>query len=157
MKYKEKNKMRIKNALALLAVLMIAGAMTSCATKTSETVEESSATETTVAESSEDSSAKESSEDEKKPAEPKDLGSVDKNAITFEAGSLFTAEAVADSGAAPIELSVVEYEGNQKLLVHVLKAEGKEDADYEVAKIKFDLAALLGAENVGKKLLNRCS
>lgn len=143
--------MRMRKALALLAALMMAGALASCGKESSETVEESSVAETTVAETTTaESSEEESSEEEKKPAEPKDLGPVDKNAITFEDGNLFTAEAVADSGAAPIELSVVEYQGNKKLLVHVLKAEGKEDADYEVPKIKFDLPALLGAENVGK-------
>lgn len=163
--------MRFKKALALLCAFSALGAFTACGSDADSSTadssssqaepavagsseDESSVEESSAAESSaEESSAAESSAAEESsaaPAEPADLGPADANAITFDSDSLFTAEAVNDAGAAPIELTIEEVKGDKKLKVHVLKAEGKEDADYEVPKIKFDLPKLLGAENVGK-------
>ncbi|MBQ8922774.1 MAG: hypothetical protein IJ060_11575 [Oscillospiraceae bacterium] len=162
--------MRIKKALALLLALSAIGAFTACGSDADSKADSSSAAESSVEESSEEESSEEESSEEESseeesseaessaeesseastPAEPADLGPVDANAITFDSDSLYTAEAVMDAGAAPIELTIEEVNGDKKLKVHVLKAEGKEDDDYEVPKIKFDLAALLGAENVGK-------
>ena len=161
--------MRFKKALALLCAFSALGAFTACgsdadsstadssSSQAEAAVAESSADESSVEESSaaessaEESSAAESSAAEESsaaPAEPADLGPADANAITFDSDSLFTAEAVNDAGAAPIELTIEEVKGDKKLKVHVLHTEGKED--FDVPKIKFDLPKLLGAENVGK-------
>ena len=137
--------MRTKKILAILSAIAMMGCLASCGGNSS-TADSSSTAETTTAaaETTEATTTAATTTT----AEP--IPAADAKAITFDTDSLYTAEAVMDNGAAPVELSIEEVNGNKKLKVHVLKAEGKEDADYEVPKIKFDLPALLGAENVGK-------
>ena len=137
--------MRTKKILAILSAIAMMGCLASCGGNSS-TADSSSTAETTTAaaETTEATTTAATTTT----AEP--IPAPDAKAITFDTDSLYTAEPVMDSGAAPVELSIEEVNGNKKLKVHVLKAEGKEDADYEVPKIKFDLPALLGAENVGK-------
>lgn len=143
--------MKFKKALALLSALCIMGAVSACGDSSSTTAdtssskaEESKAETTTKATTEATTEATTTTATTEAPPAPIDGG------ITFDTPSLYTAEAVMDSGAAPIELDVVDLDGDKKLRVRVLKAEGKEDADYEVPKVKFDLASLLGEENVGK-------
>ena len=154
--------MRFKKAFALLAALcIVGGAMTACGDSSSKAAESSTAAESKAEDSkAEDSKAEDSKAetDVTTDAPQEQTTTVTTEAppapieggITFDTASLYSAEAVNDSGAAPIELAVVDLDGDRKLRVKVLKAEGKEDKDYEVPKIKFDLASLLGEENIGK-------
>lgn len=143
--------MRTKKILAMLSALAMMGCFAACGSDSSSTAdsssskEESSAADTTTTAATEATTTAATTTTAAPPLEAPDA-----NSITFDGTSLYTAEAVMDSGAAPIEMTIEEVNGDKKLRVHVLKAEGKEDADYEVPKIKFDLPALLGAENVGK-------
>ncbi len=147
--------MKFKKALALLSALCIMGAVSACGDSSSTAAdssskaadskaEDSKAETTTTAATTEATTTSATTATTEAPPKPMD------GAITFDTASLYTAEAVMDSGAAPIEFAVVNLDGDQKLRVRVKKAEGKEDKDYDVPKVKFDLAALLGEENVGK-------
>lgn len=145
--------MRMKKAIAMLTALSLMGALVACGKETDDSsVADNSEIESSQEESSEEesseeeSSEEESSEEESSEAEP---AAIDPNAITFDTPSLYTASALDDAGAAPVNLDVVSLNGDNKLRIQVLKAEGKEDADYEVPKILFDLPALIGVENTG--------
>ncbi|MBR5371667.1 MAG: hypothetical protein IK130_05565 [Oscillospiraceae bacterium] len=69
-------------------------------------------------------------------------------AITFDTPSLYTAHAMGGGGdEAPVELSLVDFDGDKKLRVRVLRQDGE---DFQVPKIVFNLGELIGAENTGK-------
>lgn len=67
-------------------------------------------------------------------------------AITFDTASLYTAHAGDDTGAAKLNLDIVDLDGDKKLRVQVLDKD--DTGKYNIPKIIFDLPALLGQENV---------
>ena len=67
-------------------------------------------------------------------------------AITFDTASLYTAHAGDDTGAAKLNLDIVDLDGDKKLRVQVLDKNDK--GEYNIPKVIFDLPALLGQENV---------
>lgn len=78
---------------------------------------------------------------------------VDANAITFESGDLFTAHAMEEKDYANdesrVKLTVEPFNGTQQLRIQVLDQD-PDTGDYKVPKVVFQLAALVGAENLGK-------
>lgn len=146
--------MKTRIMIALIAALTLCGCTAAPQGGTSQTVEESSAAETTAApeESSEEDAAEESSEDsaaeEPKEAPSRNVGDIDPNAITFDSGEMFTGHQMDEGGdEADIELSVVDYDGDKKLKVHVLRDDPS--SDFGVPKIVFNLPQMIGKENVG--------
>lgn len=144
--------MRMKQTLALLAALAMAGTLASCSkdTASSTSTAESSAAETSaVEESSEESSAEESSEEEIKEPPTRNVGEIDANAITFEDGDLHTCHQMGGGGdEGDVELSVVDLDGDKKLKIHAVRADDSEK--FGVVKVVFNLPEMIGLENVGK-------
>ena len=144
--------MKTKIMIALLAAVTLCGCTAAPQPGTSQTDAESSAAETTAApeesdEASEESS-EESSEEEVKEPPSRDVGAVDPNAITFEDGEMYSGHQMGEGGdEADIELSVVDFEGDKKLKVHVLRDDP--DSDFGVPKIVFNLPQMIGKERVG--------
>lgn len=73
---------------------------------------------------------------------------IPEGAITFDTPSLYGGHAMNQGGdEAPIQLSIVDFDGDKKLRVRTLHETGK---DFGVPKIVFSLPDLIGAENTGK-------
>ncbi len=144
--------MKTKIMIALLAAVTLCGCTAAPQPGTSQTDAESSAAETTASpeesdEASEESS-EESSEEEVKEPPSRDVGAVDPNAITFEDGEMYSGHQMGEGGdEADIELSVVDFEGDKKLKVHVLRDDP--DSDFGVPKIVFNLPKMIDKARIG--------
>lgn len=144
--------MRTKKLIALLAAMAMTASLAACGGSSSTSTgdsssskaEESSAAEaTTTTSASTEATTTTSATTTEEP-----LPTPDDGAITFDTPSLYTAHAGDDSGAAQVNLDIVNLDGNNKLRVQVLDKNDK--GEYNIPKIIFDLPTLLGQGNVSK-------
>ncbi|MBP0967235.1 MAG: hypothetical protein J5722_06360, partial [Oscillospiraceae bacterium] len=148
--------MKTKIMIALLAAVTLCGCTAAPQGGTAQTAEDNSTAETSAApedsaeESQEpaDASSEESSEEEVKEPPSRNVGDIDPNAITFDSGEMYTGHQMGEGGdEADIELSVVDFEGDKKLKVHVLRDDPS--SDFGVPKIVFNLPQMIGKDRVG--------
>ena len=151
-----KDTMKMKKMLAFLCAVSMIGTMAACGstgdstnTPVTNTYAASTAAETTAttAPATTTSATTTTKPDPIFVDEVKDKP-VPEGAITFDTPSLYTCHAMNAGGdEAPVEISLVDFDGDKKIRVRVLHEEGKE---YGVPKIVFNLGELIGAENTGK-------
>ncbi|WP_276796668.1 hypothetical protein [Ruminococcus champanellensis] len=83
---------------------------------------------------------------------PAPTPTVDENAITFEDGDLYTAHSMAEKNyendESATKLTIEEFNGTKQLRVQVLDKD--DSGTYKVPKVVFNLAELVGAENLNK-------
>ena len=132
--------MKTRKLFALLSALSVMATCSACAGSSGgdSSAAESSAPETTAA----------PAETTVVTTEAPEPAPVDANAITFDVPSLYGAVPQYDDGAAKVNLDVVTLNGDNKLRVQVLRDD--DTKDYDVPKIVFRLADLVGLENTGK-------
>lgn len=70
------------------------------------------------------------------------------SSITFDNGNLFFSAIMEDSDSAKVELSIEQYNGDNKLRVHALRDDPEKN--YGVVKLIMYLPEILGLENVGR-------
>ncbi len=141
--------MKTKRILALVSALAMLGALTSCKGKDQPAPESSadSSEATTTAEVTTEATTEATTTVTTTPPEEVPAP-IDKNAITFDQASFYTAHAMGSEDEAPVDLAIVDLDGDKKLRVHVKRDD--ETKDFGVPKIVFDLADLVGVENTGK-------
>ena len=137
-----------KRILAAAAALCMAAAMTACGGSSDggDTVTTTKAPETTASTAAKTETTTEKTTTSATTTTEAPLPQAPAGAITFDTASLYTAHAGTDSGAAKLNLDIVDLDGDKKLRVQVLDKNDK--GEYNIPKVIFDLPELLGQENV---------
>lgn len=138
--------MSLKKAAALMTATALLAACTGC-NENSQSSEESSTPVTTTADVT-TPPIEETAPPITTTEEPVVLD-VDPNAITFDTLSLYSGHQMCgdDDDEADVKLDIIDYNGDKKMRVQVLRDD--DTADYDVPKIVFNLPEMLGIENVG--------
>ena len=136
----------MKKALAMLSVLTMLTAATGCNGDSSKPTEDSKPAETSAVDGT---TAPVKTEPIVTTTTEPEVLEIDPNAITFDTPSLYSGHQMkgGDADEADIKLDIVEYNGDKKMRVQVLREEDAEE--YLVPKIVFNLPEMLGVENVG--------
>ena len=140
--------MRMKKLFALLSAVCIMGSLAACGDSSSKAAEASSQKEESSAADTTTTSAPAETTTVSTTATDEPLPTPADGAITFDTASLYTAHAGDDSGAAELNLDIVDLDGDKKLRVQVLSKNDK--GEYLIPKVIFDLPTLLGQGNVSK-------
>ena len=141
----------MKKLAALLLVCSMLAAVTGCGDNkdsSSQAATEAASTAAATTEAATTEAPTEAPSTER----PAPTPTVDENAITFEDGDLYTAHSMAEKNyendESATELTIEEFNGTKQLRVQVLDKD--DNGTYKVPKVVFNLAELVGAENLNK-------
>jgi len=145
--------MNMKKILVFFSALTVFGAFTACGGEADKPAQTTQAASTAAATSAVTTAPTTTSATTTTKPDPIFLDEtagkpVPEGAVTFDTPSLYGAHAMNGGGdEAPVELAVVDFDGDKKLRVRVLHEDGQE---FKVPKIVFSLPDLIGLENTGK-------
>lgn len=137
----------------LMSLMMVCAMLATTAMGCGDDAAESTATTTTTTATTTTTEAEETTTTEATTTTPEiPAPTVDANAITFEDDDLWTAHAMCEKNfendESNVELTVEEFNGTKQLRIQVLDKD--DNGTYKVPKIVFNIAELVGAENIHK-------
>lgn len=143
----------MKKLAALLLACSMLAAVTGCGdSKDSSQAATEAATTEKATEAATEAASTEAATEAPSTERPAPTPTVDENAITFEDGDMYTAHSMGEKNyendESATKLSIEEFNGTKQLRIQVLDKD--ENGTYKVPKIVFNLAELVGAENLNK-------